>query len=445
MSKHYVLVVEDDPRLQSALLDTLKLSGFDVICACDGQQALDLIQSNNTKLIISDIQMSNMDGMHLLKKIKTEFSEIPIILMTAYGTIQQAVQAMQNGALDYLVKPFDPEVLVSKVSQFLPLEDNYVAGVVVEDPATKAVFSLAQRVADSDATVMLTGESGTGKEVLIQFIHHYSKRRDKPFVAVNCAAIPDNMLEAILFGYQKGAYTGAYKACPGKFEQAQAGMLLLDEVSEMNLALQAKLLRVLQERKVERLGDNKSIDLDVRIAATSNRNLQQEVVSGRFREDLYYRLNVFPINMPSLRDRPDDIIPLCEFMLRRIAQENNNPCPLLSDAIKQRLLEYHWPGNIRELDNLMQRAFILQDEGRIDVDHLHFENTSDVNIEKTHPAIANGSEKLSDNLKVMEKEIILGALAQCMGSRKATAEKLGISTRALRYKLAQIRKAGVAI
>ena len=289
------LIVEDDPALREALTDTLTLAGYDCIAAEDGQSAINIISHEEVSLVISDIQMNGMNGIELLNKIKQHKSHIPVILMTAYGSIQQAVDALHKGASDYLVKPFEPEVLANKVAQFeLPsTEDN--AGFIAADPASREVMELAKKVAEKDVTVMVTGESGAGKEVLVRYIHSQSARAEQPFIAINCAAIPDNMLEAMLFGYQKGAFTGAYKSSPGKFEQAQGGTLLLDEISEMSLGLQAKLLRVLQEREVERLGDQKMIELDVRVMATSNRNMLEEVWAGNFREDLYYRLNVFSI------------------------------------------------------------------------------------------------------------------------------------------------------
>ncbi|MEE8320392.1 MAG: sigma-54 dependent transcriptional regulator, partial [Gammaproteobacteria bacterium] len=304
-----VLVVEDDASLREALCDTLAIAGYQTVTGTNGEEALHVLANEPVDLAISDIQMARMDGIKFLNRTKSAYPDLPVMLMTAYGTIQQAVDAMRDGALDYLVKPFEPEVLVSKVSQFLPANLIDDEGMIAVDNKSLEVLELARMVTDSDATILVTGESGTGKEVLVQYIHRNSNRANQPFIAINCAAIPDNMLEAIIFGYQKGAYTGAYKACPGKFEQAQGGTLLLDEISEMSLGLQAKLLRVLQEKVVERLGDQKLIELDVRVMATSNRNMACEVAKGRFREDLYYRLNVFPINIPPLRERVDDIVP----------------------------------------------------------------------------------------------------------------------------------------
>lgn len=445
-----VLIVEDDNDLREALTETLTIAGYIPKTAVNGEDALNVLQDESIDMVISDVQMARMDGINLLKRIKTTQVSLPVILMTAFGSVQQAVDAMQIGAVDYLVKPFEPEVLVSKVSQFLPtvLADTDT-GFVAVDSKTKEVMEIAKRVSDSDATLLITGESGTGKEVLAQYIHQQSQRSKKPFVAINCAAIPENMLEAILFGYQKGAYTGAYKSCPGKFEQAQDGSILLDEISEMSLPLQAKLLRVLQEKEVERLGDQNSIELNVRVIATSNRNMRKEVTAGRFREDLFYRLNVFPINMPALRERKQDIVPIAEFLLARAATENNAPCPELTADVCETLKTYSWPGNVRELDNVMQRALILQMTGTVTTNEIQFEQQTyqEVNIadEMQDEVDMDTDNKLSDDLKVREQNMIIEALKETMGSRKSAAERLGISPRTLRYKLAKMREHGVAI
>ena len=282
MSAATVLVVEDDHELMEALSDTLTLAGYGVATATDGADALRVLEQNTCDLIVSDVQMPKMDGHTFLKKVKAEHPDLPVMLMTAYGSIQKAVDAMRDGAVDYMVKPFEAEVLVNMVSRYAGMPGQTDDDVVAEDDNSSRLFAVARRVANSDATVMITGESGVGKEVLARYIHMHSNRADAPFVAINCAAIPENMLEATLFGYEKGAYTGAYKACPGKFEQAQGGTLLLDEITEMDLGLQAKLLRVLQEREVERLGGTRTIELDVRVLATSNRNVRSYVDENKF-------------------------------------------------------------------------------------------------------------------------------------------------------------------
>ncbi len=444
MSHATVLIVEDDPALREALSDTLELSGYPVRTAEDGRNALQVMQQEPIGMVVSDVQMQPMDGHELLREIHKSLPGTPVLLMTAYGSIEKAVMAMHDGAVDYLVKPFEAEVLVSKVAEHLPSPaDTNPEGPVAEDLRSREVLELARRVAQSEATVLLNGESGTGKEVYARYIHQQSPRRDGPFVAINCAAIPENMLEAVLFGYEKGAFTGAYQSTAGKFEQAQGGTLLLDEISEMSLALQAKLLRVLQERELERLGGRRMIDLDVRVLATTNRRLREEVSAGRFREDLYYRLNVFPIRLPPLRERPRDILPLAHYLLAKSLRPGQK-LPNISEAAQQQLLSHPWPGNVRELDNLMQRALILNTGGTLESADLAFEAQVDELQTETQPS-QPGKGRLPEDLRSVEEQMILDALEDGRVSRKHVASRLGISERTLRYKIARMREAGVAV
>ncbi len=446
-----VLVVEDDAALREALCDTLELAGYEVTTAADGHAALQMLEKQNVGMVISDVQMRPMDGHSLLKALKTQHPALPVLLMTAHGSIPQAVAAMHDGAVDYLVKPFEAEVLVAMVSRYIaPLVDTMAdisnePDVIAVDPRTHEVMDLTRRVAGSDATVLISGESGTGKEVLAQYIHRHSLRASAPFVAINCAAIPENMLEAILFGYEKGAFTGAYHASPGKFEQAQGGTLLLDEISEMSLGLQAKLLRVLQEREVERLGGHKMIALDVRIVATTNRNLRDEVAHNRFREDLFYRLNVFPLHIPALRERKQDIVPLARRFIERHHPSSGIQITFAENAIEQ-LIEYSWPGNVRELDNVIQRALIMKSGAVISLQDLCFQFSSPA---ISPPLLANNhsqeSKELEGDLKAHEQQLIVDALQATHGNRSDVAKRLGISPRTLRYKLARLREAGVTI
>ncbi|WP_445781153.1 sigma-54-dependent transcriptional regulator, partial [Shewanella sp.] len=398
-------------------------------------------------LVISDVQMDGIGGMGLLSYLQQHQPKLPVLLMTAYATINSAVSAMKLGAVDYLAKPFAPEVLLNQVSRYLPLKQNHDKPVVADDKSL-ALLALAQRVAVSDASVMIMGPSGSGKEVLARYIHQHSQRNGQPFIAINCAAIPENMLEATLFGYEKGAFTGAYQACPGKFEQAQGGTLLLDEISEMELGLQAKLLRVLQEREVERLGGRKTIKLDVRVLATSNRDLKAMATAGEFREDLYYRINVFPLTWPALHQRPADILPLARHLLAKHAKAlNMTMVPKLDDAATRRLLTHRWPGNVRELDNVIQRALILRVNDEIGVNDIIIDSAdvnllANDNLDADKPADIEG---LGDELKAQEHVIILETLNQCQGSRKKVAEKLGISARTLRYKMAKMRDMGIQL
>ncbi len=446
MSQPTVLIVEDDSALRDALCATVELAGFGVKSAENGTEALRLIEDQSFSLVVSDVQMQGMDGHTLLQKLKTDIPELPVVLMTAYGTIQTAVESMRAGAADYLVKPFEAEVLVDMIRRYLRCSDDDPE-VVAEDQATRKLAALARRVASTDATVMISGDSGAGKEVFAQLIHRHSARSKGPFVAINCAAIPENMLEASLFGYEKGAFTGAYQARAGKFEQAQGGTLLLDEISEMDLGLQAKLLRVLQEREVERLGGREIIPLDVRVLATTNRNMREEVAAGRFREDLFYRLNVFPLHLLPLRQRKADILPLSNRLIRNHCPPDRS-IPHLSRAAQQALLDHPWPGNVRELDNVIQRALILLNNDQIEVDDLCFE--PDVAAVQGSPLPTGPLEKPADEglggeLKTREFEMILDALRVDNGSRKAAAERLGISPRTLRYKLARMREQGIAV
>jgi two-component system response regulator FlrC len=443
MSQPKVLIVEDDSALRDALCATVELAGFGVKSAENAIEALQLIEAQSFNLVVSDVQMKGMDGHALLQKVKASIPGLPVVLMTAYGTIEKAVESMHKGAADYLVKPFDAEVLVDMIGRYLPSSHDD-PGLVAEDQATRKLAALARRVASTDATVMISGNSGTGKEVFSQLIHRHSARANGPFVAINCAAIPENMLEASLFGYEKGAFTGAYQARAGKFEQAQGGTLLLDEISEMDLGLQAKLLRVLQEREVERLGGREVIALDVRVLATSNRNMREEVAAGRFREDLFYRLNVFPLHLAPLCQRKADILPLTSRLIRKYSPEGSS-IPHLSKQAQLALLDYPWPGNVRELDNVIQRALILLNGEQIEVDDLCFELDVSVVSVQTAPATTRAADGLDGDLKSREFELILDALRVDNGSRKAAAERLGISPRTLRYKLARMRDQGIAV
>ena len=438
-----VLLVEDDADLREAIADMLEVHDISFIEAENGHQAQALIKQNNVAMVLSDVQMSPGNGYQLLEYINTHHNGTPVILMTAYGSIPQAVDAIQAGAVDYLVKPFEVSELVRTLQQqLLPSVRQSNEHMIAEDPLSLQLTELALKVAQSEATVLLNGESGVGKEVISQFIHQSSSRNKGPFVAINCAAIPENMLESALFGYEKGAFTGAVKSTIGKFEQAQGGTLLLDEISEMDLVLQAKLLRVIQERQVERLGGTKLIDLDVRIIATTNRDLKKQVAEKLFREDLFYRLNVFPLTVPSLRQRPLDIIPIAAKLLavyNRAAGQTTE----LTEAAKQILLKHQWPGNVRELDNVIQRAMILKRGNEIQADDIMLEVVT--GFQQSESESDDDSGQLQNDLRDRETEVILDTLKAFNGSRKQTAEKLGISPRTLRYKLARLRDTGAAI
>lgn len=462
-----ILVVEDDAALRDAVCLTLEMGGHRVTGVDGGPSALIEIGRQAFNLVVSDLRMQPMDGLQLLGEIRSRLPQLPVLLMTAYGEVDKAVAAMRGGACDFLMKPFEPEVLLEHVRRYAAQPPS-AEDMVADDPHTRNLLALAARVADTDATVLLTGESGTGKEVFARYIHAHSSRRDGPFVAINCAAIPENLLEATLFGYEKGAFTGAQTAQPGKFEQAQDGTILLDEISEMPLGLQAKLLRVLQEREVERVGGKKPVALDIRVLATSNRDMVREVAVGRFREDLYYRLNVFPIMIPSLRGRPGDILPLARHFLSRHGELLKRRARLSPEA-EQLLVRHAWPGNVRELENAMQRALILAGGDTITADTVHLclpnwaaadpspaadtvphsvAQAASLAAQPENIAVLGRSQPIANdlarpaNMKDLEREHILATLREVGGSRKRAVEKLGISERTLRYKLQQYRDEG---
>ena len=407
-------------------------------------------------MVISDVNMGGMDGHQLLDEIKKLYPFLPVLLITAYASIDRSVRAIQAGAVDYLVKPFDPSTLIDLVSRYTVGHLLDSDGPVIASQISRDLFQMAKRVAMTDSTVLISGESGTGKEVIARYIHTHSTRKTEPFIAINCAAIPESMLEATLFGHEKGAFTGAHQSAPGKFEQANGGTLLLDEVSEMDLSLQAKLLRVLQEREVERVGGRKVIALDVRIIATTNRDLKQCVTEGSFREDLFYRLSVFPIRWPALRERLDDVMPLAEYLLLQHAKKMGRGQLSFSTEAEQCLLAYAWPGNVRELDNIVQRALILQPGDTIYANDLLFDQSAETSISSPelftdkvsnmNPSQAEESVvNYSADLKQREYEIIVEALNEAGGSKKHAAEKLGISPRTLRYKMAKMREDGLVV
>ncbi|MET4162963.1 two-component system response regulator FlrC [Marinobacterium sp. MBR-111] len=453
-----VLIVEDDIDLREAITDTLALADIHYLEAGSGEDALALLKRDSVDMVISDVNMPGMDGHQLLAHLKQQTPSLPVALITAYGQVERAVDAIRNGAADYLMKPFEPQQLIDLIRTHAQgLLTTQYDEPVAEAPGSRQLLQLAQRVATTDSTVLITGESGTGKEVLARYIHNHSPRADKPFIAINCAAIPESMLEATLFGHEKGAFTGAISSQPGKFEQANGGTLLLDEISEMDLGLQAKLLRVLQEQEVERIGGRKVIPLDVRLLATSNRQLEQTVAEGKFREDLYYRLNVFPLQWQPLRERPEDIRPLAERLLKHHCRKMGRNLASLDPTAASSLCEHHWPGNVRELDNVIQRALILQAGNRITAADLHLGSAAiplrngatqpapsdSLPTDTDEPEMDLAEGLLGKDLKQHEYQLIVEALRATSGSRKDAAEKLGISPRTLRYKLARMREEGI--
>jgi len=445
-----ILVVEDDTALREALVDTLELAGCEVVEADSGEAALALLPQQYVDMVVSDVNMGGMDGLELLKVLRRQYPQLPVLLVTAFGSIAKSVEAMRCGAVDYLVKPFRPQVLVDAVARFVGGGASERDQPLAVEASSQQLLQLARRVAATDSTVLIGGESGTGKEVLARYIHRQSPRASGPFVAINCAAIPENMLEAMLFGHEKGAFTGAHASMPGKFEQAEGGTLLLDEISEMALPLQAKLLRVIQEREVERLGGRRTIALNVRLLATTNRDLRQEVSAGRFREDLYYRLSVFPLQWLPLRQRRGDIAGLAQHLLAVHAAKMGRGTVRFDARAERALTEYPWPGNVRELDNVVQRALIMQQGALVTAEDLcldPYAATPVASVAADVPVApaAEAPAGLGEDLQRREFAIILDTLRDTGGSRKSAAERLGISPRTLRYKLARMRDEGFSL
>ena len=439
MKNSHILIIEDDKDLQEAISKTLEISGYKTSLCSSAEEALYFLQEKKFQLIISDVNLgNNMSGLNFLKHMQLNYNNTPIILITAYASIENAVLAIKDGAVDYLAKPFIPEHLISLVQKYALSINPICQEPVCYNRDMQEIYNMAHRVAKSNVSVLITGESGTGKEVLAKYIHKNSSYKNGPFIGVNCAAIPENMLEAILFGHEKGAFTGAYSSTTGKFEMAQNGTILLDEIADMPLMLQTKILRVIQEKEVEKVGGKKNIPLNIRIIAATNKNLKQEVEHGNFREDLYFRLNVFPLHILPLRKREDEIIPLANYILNMLAVNIGRNIPELTDNAKKYLLSKKWEGNIRELENVLQRSLILQDGDKIQV--------SDLSL---MPADMTDNQDESNNLdakvKNQEYNYILTALQTHNGCRKEAAKQLGISTRTLRNKLSKMRECGITV
>ena len=459
MNPFQILLVEDDTDLREAISVTLRLGGVDHVAFECAEDALPAIDPEVEQMLVTDFRLPGMNGLQLLAQAREKHPQLPVVVMTAYADTQLAVQALKGGARDFLIKPFMPQQLLEVIARHHPsppaAKTSADGEIIASDPAILAVKNRCERVADTGATVLLTGESGVGKDVFAKQIHQLSGRNSKPYVAINCAAIPDNLLESTLFGYEKGAFTGATKAQPGKFEQANGGTLFLDEIGEMPLELQAKLLRVLQDQVVERLGSMRSVNCDVRIVAATNQDLQQRVKDGKFREDLYFRLAVFPIRIPPLRERQQDILPLAEHFLARYGRTMGRQGLKLSAQSNHALQSYPWPGNVRELENAMQRALLLSDGDLIEPNDIELHGSApsgtasapDANLSAGGTPLAYSSDTESttsgaQDMDSIEREHILKVLKQVGGNRKEAVNILGLSERALRYKLKAYKEAG---
>ena len=444
--KYSVLVVDDDKLVNEFLVETLQRSGYDCKSVFSGEDALLLFKQQEFDIVLADYKMKEMDGVTLLKNIKAINKNTVFIIMTAYGTVETAVKAVKLGAYDFLLKPVLPETIehiLTRVTEMLNLKSenemmkrdlsDKFQNIIGKSKAMREIFELIQSVASARSTVMITGTSGTGKEMVARAIHYSSNRADKPFIKLNCAAIPENLVEAELFGYEKGAFTDAKKTSRGRFELANGGTLLLDEISEMPLNLQSKLLRVIQEREFERIGSSQTISVDVRIIATSNRNLKEYISAGKFREDLFYRLNVIPIHICSLEERREDIPLLIEHFITKYNKENSKNVKGLDREALKLFMTYHWPGNVRELENMIERAVVTA--------------KSDLLIEDDFPAelaigrVGDDVPGLKVPMKLEEgsKFLILKTLEKYNGNKTKAADALGITPRTIRNKLAEYK------
>jgi two-component system response regulator FlrC len=437
-----ILIVDDERQMRLAMGETLRRAGYKTSEASSGEEALTLFGKGGYDLVVSDIRMPEMNGIELLSRLKSGDPDVPVVMVTAFGTIEDAVEAMKRGAADYLLKPFSPDYLEEVVARVIggqvavPAEERY--RIVTEDPQMKKLLAYLRKAAASDATVMIQAESGTGKELVARYVHANSPRAARDFVAVNCAAVPENLLESELFGYEKGAFTGASSAKEGKFELADGGTLLLDEISEMSNLLQAKLLRVLQEKEIDKVGGRKPIPVDVRVIASTNTDLNERVRSGAFREDLYYRLNVVPISIPPLRERPADVLALARYFVGRYARGRELT---ISDAALDAMAAHPWPGNVRELENSVQRAVIVSSGEKVEI------GPEDIFAPGLSAAAAPaaGAVQPGTTVREMEQELILATLKRTGGNRTEAARQLGISLRTLRNKINEYREQGIEI
>ncbi len=447
-----VLVVDDEPSMRVALTESLRRSGYGVTVAADGQEAIQRFGQCRPWLVLTDMKMGRVGGLDVLKEVKKRAPNTKVVVMTAYGTVETAVEAMKQGACDYLLKPFAADALERVLTRLEAGEstaERILSGsgptdrsMLTQSPEMERLLGLAEVVATSQATVLISGESGTGKELLARFIHSRSPRAQRPFVAVNCAALPDGLLESELFGYERGAFTGALFRKQGKFEMANGGTLLLDEISEMNLNLQAKLLRVLQERELDRIGGREPISVDIRVIATTNRSLREEVDQKRFREDLFYRLHVFPLTVPPLRERKGDIGLLAKHFAQQSAARNGLACPELTPEAIRLLDNRPWRGNVRELENSVERAVLISGGQPLEPRHFHFDDAPASVPIAVAPAAAPPSSMGS--LWEMERDLIMKTLGAMNGNRTHAAKVLGISLRTLRNKLREYRQLSAA-
>ena len=450
-----ILILDDEEMIRDLLRETFQKKGYSVETTMNGKETLKKIDEEGFDLLVTDLRLPDISGMEILTRVKKKHPELGIIMITAYGSIKNAVKAMKKGAFDYITKPFsldEMEIVVNKYFEYKDLvnENQYLRSeldkkfcfenIIGTSQPMQRVFESVRMVAKSKATVLVQGTSGTGKELVARAIHYNSKRKLGPFITTNCAALPEGIIESELFGHEKGAFTGAYRTNKGRFELAHSGTLLLDEVSEMHLGLQAKLLRVLQEREIERVGGGKPISVDVRIVATTNRNLLKEVDEGHFREDLFYRLNVVPIYLPPISERREDIPLLVQHFVKKYAKENEIPIRGVSEKAIKMMGNREWPGNVREIENCVERAVVMcaPDAEVLDLNHFFLQDRF-----RSDEPLAVKSSNIT--LREVEKSLILNTLQDQKDNRTKTANLLGISVRTLRNKLNEYRKEGVNV
>ena len=452
-----ILVVDDDPLIRGSLYEMLRGKQFDVEMASDGAEAIDHMKRRTFQLVIADWKMPHVDGISLLSHIKGQYPEVNVVLITGFGNVSSAVDAIRQGAFDYLTKPIQPEELEDTIqralSHYIPLAettDDPFAGVIGQDATMQKLFSMIKAVAESPATVLLEGESGTGKRVIAQAIHRADpKRRNHPFVEISCGALPETLLESELFGHIRGSFTGAIRDKQGRFEVANGGTILLDEIDAFSPALQVKLLRVIQERLYERVGDTRTMRVDVRVIAATNRNLRELVKQGKFREDLYYRLNVIAMRLPPLRERKGDLPLLIQHFVERSAKMMGKVVSGVSEETMRALLDYNWPGNVRQLENVIERAIVLATRARLEADDLPEElrfNSEAISMavddqeeDARSAELSSGSAvPLKDALKLPERDLILKVLAEVRWNRSEAAKRLGIHRSTLYHKIRQL-------
>jgi len=449
-----ILIVDDEEKLRHILQLMLERQGFETAQAANGEEALQLIKKYNFGMVITDLKMPVMDGMTLLKEIKKIDPDYPVIVLTAFGSIESAADAMEEGALYYFTKPFDEEKIINKVKRYMRISDlleeqlihreelsasfNF-SNIVAESQQMLSVLQPAAHVAQSpQTTVLILGESGTGKELLARVIHHNSTRRGKRFMAINCAAIPHTLIESELFGHEKGAFTGADKQKMGKFELGHGGTIFLDEIGDLSMEAQPKVLRFLQEREFERVGGNETLKSDVRVICATNKDLEEQVEKNTFRQDLFYRINVFPLTLPPLRERGNDIILLGAHFLQRFSQAMGKPNPQIDEAAKRILKKYAWPGNVRELENAIERAVILSKDGAITPETLRFLAAAPGTIPAGEQQFPLPEEGI--NLEDMEREIVRQSLRRAQNNQTAAAKLLGLTRGKFRSLLKQLKE-----